>query len=57
MGWVITIIHIVIFFISRHFLTKKKKALEIDLANERIKNDQLTGQLNGLKRIMSSRGN
>jgi hypothetical protein len=50
--WIMTGIHVVIFFVSRHFMLKSKRRLEREKAVLETENKQLTGKVNHFKKLM-----
>lgn len=54
-GWIITIIHVIIFFISRKILNKKKRELEKVNAQLTTEIVQLKGKNDYYKRQLASK--
>lgn len=54
-GWTITIIHLVIFIITRKLITRQNKKLKIENAQKVIQVEQLSAQLEYYKRQLSEK--
>lgn len=54
-GWIVTIVHVVIFFITRRILNKKKRELEKEKAELTTEIVQLKGKNDYYKRQLASK--
>lgn len=51
--WIMLILHVIVFFITRRILSKKKRSLELDKAHLLVENQKQKGEIEYFKRKLA----